>query len=367
MTAKVYVHDPKPPYPRLHGPILPRVGSLSVVTGLSIDTKADLSLTASDVEYAWLRTGMCWVIDQSDIGEPPWAGFVAPEQIPMDAGVVPLSLIGPKEALLSVEMAVHLPLQETRGAAIRSAIELVQAQLPMNLFPGDMEQVGAPVNIDVRGELVSNFIESMRDATCGCDWRERTVVKADSTVEFLLDFGMLQHHTSLVLTRDEIITASFTRKRAPVSLTQIGAAPGFAERDSATVAHTLGRVATRGGSPNLVEAKPEVMAHMHDRDIGPAAMVHVTEISERITTDLSVLAQERQMELLHSVDEFPMALDATKEQVQQLQLGDVVLIDVKDWFPGLDVMARVHVRRVEPDSEAGQKDILAAVVVGNAH
>ena len=87
-------------------------------TGLSVDSYADLSVAAADVDMDWLRAGMCWAIDQSDIGEPLWAGFIDQERYPLDAEGIGVSLAGPKVALLSVEMAVKLPVPVSSGLSL---------------------------------------------------------------------------------------------------------------------------------------------------------------------------------------------------------------------------------------------------------
>ena len=56
-----------------------------------------------------------------------------------------------------------------------------------------------------------------------------------------------------------------------------------------------------------------------------------------------------------------MSLDGTNALVQSLRIGDLVAVDVVDWYPGADVKASVHIVHIEPEGDAGERDIVARV------
>src|SRR3990167_5878827 len=171
VTALAYVHAPRPPYTRLVGPF--RIGAITHSYGLSEPSSCEITLSPGDLQFDWLLPGMCWSVEQLTIGEPLWAGFVGDTMdIPYQPDAITIPLIGPKQALLSMEMAVRLPVPTGRGFAVQRALEAAQ-QMDIGMDVGIIEQEGAPVNLEVRGETVSEFIDTVRDASAGADWRER--------------------------------------------------------------------------------------------------------------------------------------------------------------------------------------------------
>jgi len=133
IKSLLYVHSPRPPYEKIAGPIYP--SSISRNIGLSQQSRADVVVSASDILEEWIRPGMCWSLDESVIGEDLWAGFVDQESLSFRANDISLPLVGPKEALLSIEVAVRLPIPTTRGFAVQKVLELSQ-ELNIGLFPG---------------------------------------------------------------------------------------------------------------------------------------------------------------------------------------------------------------------------------------
>lgn len=359
MTTRAYVHSPTAPFTRIAGPIA--VSFIERQTGLSVNSFANLNVAFGDIQLQWLRNGMCWAIEQEDIGEVLWAGFVDVEQLPMDAESVPIRLVGPKEGLLSVEWAVRLPGRVSAGFAVREALVSVQTR-GGGIRPGEIEEVGPAIQIDARAETVSQFIDTIKEQG-PFDWRER-IVQRDNELDFVLDFGLLQKRTNIVLSRNEIVTGIFSRSRVPASFTELGSASSFAERPAATVAG--GARQTRAAEPTdgIFSPQNEVVAELlRNRDIGPGAVKHLVEVSERVAGgDIEVLAQQRHEEALRDVDEILLTLDGTKADAQRVQLGDVVKIDVPSWLPSFDVNANVHVRHITPEDTTGERDVVATVL-----
>lgn len=361
MTTHAYVHEPIPPFPRISGAIA--VANITRDYGLSVESEARLTIAADDVELDWLRSGMCWMIDQPDIGEPIWAGFVETEVYPLDAESVPVQLSGPKRGLLTVEGAVRLQMPTSSGYAVEQMLLAAQSQ-GAGMFPGTIEQVGGEVNIDIRGETISRFINTVTEV-CFCDWRERIILKPDNTLEFLLDFGLLKNETNIVLGRNELVTGLFERERVIRSVTALSQAGGFATRTVATVRGEGSRTAAAEPAHGvLVPQNEKVSELIAERDIGPAATRHLITISERVApAGIGQLAQQRQEDLLKDVESITFTLDATKAEAQRVRIGDVVQLDVPDWFKTLDVNAKVHIREITPQDSAGEKDVVASIVL----
>lgn len=361
MTTLAYVHSARPPFPRIGGPIYP--SRLIMELGLSINSNATLFVASADLELDWIQPGMCWVIEQPDIGEETWGGFVETQELKMDADVVTIPLLGPKTALLASELALRVPGRVSSGRAVAAALEAAQSRYG-GIFAGDIDDVGpAIINIDVRGETISKYIETIQEAS-SADWRERLEQFGDNTIEFKLDFGLLRHDTNIRLTKEEIIEGIFSRQRLPTSVTEFGAGSGFASREAATIASSIaaGRQAPEPSDGVLHPETAVISELVNQRDIGPAATFHVTEISERVERNVSTLAAERQEVLLRTVDEIFMTLDGTKAPVQALRVGDVVRVDVNNWLLGQDVLTDVHIRQIQPDNARGQRIVTAAVI-----
>jgi len=189
MSTEISVHNPIPPFIRIAGPI--PFSNLSREIGLSLDSHAEFSVSSEDIDQSWIRPGMCWSIKQT--GEDLWAGFISSQSIPFRARDIPISLVGPKQALLSVELAVRLPVRVSRGFAIQQALLAAQSQ-NIGIFPGLIDQEGAAIPLEVRGETISNFIDTVKEAAAGSDWRERVYAEGN-TLKFVLDFGLLQRET----------------------------------------------------------------------------------------------------------------------------------------------------------------------------
>ena len=357
MTTLLYPHAPRPPFEQLGGPLRPQ--SISRSYGLSEDGSASAVISLNDVDdLAWILPGSCWRIDQSDLGEPVWAGFMPQEDLPMDADTFTLALQGPKEALLSIEMAIDLPLRASPPFAARQAIVSAQSRRP-GMLSGSIDRGGTAVEIQARAETVSKFIDSLRSFDPTYDWRERIEFR-DRYLSFYLDFGILQNPTTHVIVRDHIVAGRFTRTRPVGSLTVLGASDRFRKRSRATVA-VAGMVPALSEDPTRTILRPRVDV-LAARNIGPAASRHISEVQERVTSDVPGFAAARYEELLREVDTLLLTLDGTKAGGQTPQLGDIVRVSVPDWVPGLQVDATVQIRHIAPRDEVGDRDMVAKVL-----
>ena len=338
VRTRCYVHDAKPPFSRIAGPIF--VSSPNRVWGLSSPSEARITVSGADIQEEWIRPGMCWVVDDSALGEPLWAGFVAPQAIPLFADSLDISLIGPKKALLEIEFAVRLPMNATRAFAIQQALEAAQLRHG-GILPGNIDATeGAAIPLDVRGETVSDFIDTLHDETGLAEWKERVEVLSGDQLVFYLDFGTLKRQTNVVLGKRDLVNGLYVRERIPASLTLIGSSTGFQERQSVSVSFETGTVSgvPVAGSSSILDA--QTRDRISERNIGPASAKHVTQISERVgeligaagegSVDLTEITRQRHGDLLRSMDEMLLTLDMTNTNTQRVKLGDVLRIEVPD-------------------------------------
>jgi len=361
--VRLYVHEPKPPYTLIAGPI--RAASIDRRYGLSEDSSADIGVAVGDMQIAWMRPGMCWRIDESTIGEPPWAGFVAAQDIPLAPEEVSLSLTGPKRALLSIELAVRFPGRVSPSYAIEQALIAAHTKHG-GIFPGDIDPTqGTATEIDVRGETISDFIDTMREEAPGYEYRERCIVEDDGErLRFLLDFGPLQRPTNIVLHRNDLANGLYHRERITSGVTVLGSAIGFEGRESATTSAEGSTSASEPAAGAFSPLSAVASDLMNERAIGPAAQRHEIFISERVENDVLQVAELRHEELLRNVDEVFLQLDATKASVRRLQLGDIVRLEVPSWGSplGFPVSVNIHVRHITPQSSLSRRDIVGAVL-----
>ena len=357
MSTEIFVHNPIPPFIRIAGPI--PFTNLSREIGLSLDSNTRFSASSANLDQTWLRSGMCWSIEQT--GEEIWAGFIGTQTINFQATDVEISLVGPKRALLSVELAVRLPIPVSRGFAIQQALQAAQSQ-NIGIYPGEIDQEGSAIPIDVRGETISDFIDTIKEAAAGADWRERVYAEGN-TLKFTLDFGMLQRATNITIGPEAIVEGSFIRKPIVASVTMLGEAIGFEQRRAASTAGQRSQVALEAPDSILHPLGAAADELLTARNIGPAATRHIIEISERFEKDLEEHAQERHLELLQDSDEFSLTLDNTRPDVRRIQLGDIIRLRIPNWTMDIAIDNKVHVREIRPDEPAGRREIIATVVV----
>lgn len=357
MTTEIFVHAPIPPFQRIAGPI-PFAG-LSRQLGLSLDSTADFSIAAtSSIDQSWLRPGICWCIEQT--GEEIWAGFIESQPIVFQASSIDISLVGPKRGLLSIELAVRLPVPASRGFAVQQALLAAQSQ-NIGIYPGHIDHEGAAVPLEVRGETISDFIEAVKEVAAGADWRERTYLE-NNTLKFSLDFGLLQRPTNITIGAEAIIEGSLIRQPVVASVTVLGQAIGFEQRSSVSTAGQRSQVAMEPTDATLHPLMALAVERLTARNIGPGAVRHVIEISERFDEDLNQHAIERHLELLRAGEEITLVLDSRRAIVQRIELGDIIRLTVPDWAIGIAVDENIHIREIRPDEPAGRREIIANVI-----
>lgn len=357
----VYVHSPMPPFVRIAGPV-PTVPGIAKNIGLSEEPDAQITVAIGDLDatLSWIRPGMCWVIDQADIGEDLWGGFVSPQQIPMGADSLTVSLVGAKEGLLSTELTLQLPARTTRGFAVRAAINAAAGKVG-GVLPGIIEQSGAAIEVEPRGETVSAFISTLRSDSGTADWRERVTV-SDNQLKFFIDFGTLERRTDIVLRRDDLVAGNFTSNPIIASLTEFGAGQDFSSRAASSVVAAQARSALTSPLANIQPGSQKYIKLIAERDIGPAALRHLTEIRDRVDKGVTRFTPDRHEGLLRGVDEFLLTLDANKANARKLKLGDIVRLEVVDWVDGFDVSADIHIRHIEAHDSDNTRDIVGARV-----
>lgn len=352
-AAIVYVHEPVSPFHAIKQIV--GVRGVTKQVGLSKDTTVSFTVSISDIDdMRWLIPGMCWRIDQSWLGEDDWAGFVAPEEIPLDASEITINLRGPKDALLQQPLAPELPAVIGVTAAVEAALITAQSQgSPM--LAGKFTDVGPATPLSVRGETVSQFINSMEQISI-CDFQERVEV-TDQGLEFFLDFGVLENYTNVTLRRSDLVIGKFRSQPVPSTLTAFGAAGAFSERPRVTI--TPEQNPSGAGQSISRQADDRYRRLLVERAIGPAAIIHVNEINDRFGEGFEQIAYQRHQTLLSQVEEFYLTLE-NNENTRQLSLGDVFTLSVQDWVEGLDVEAELHVRLIDPQDDVGVRDIVAS-------
>ena len=360
LRTRCYVHTPDPPFSRIAGPIFASIPSRN--WGLSQDSGARLQIPGADILEEWIRPGMCWVVDDSALGEPLWAGFVNEQSIPLNADQIDIDLIGPKRALLEIEMAVRLPMNSTRAYAIQRAIESAQTRHG-GIQPGEIDPTeGVATPIEVRGETVSDFINTVKSETGG-EWRERVEPLAGGgELIFYLDFGTLKRSTGITLGRRDLVDGLFTRERIPASFTFLSSAAGFEEREAAVASIETGATGIQENILTVLEE--DARDKLQERLIGPAAAYHSTQISERIGGDLASYGRVRHKELLDRIDEVFLTVDMSRTNPQSVRLGDVFRLDVQDWGAPLSIVVdvKLHVFNTEINADAGTRILECRVV-----
>lgn len=359
MTTLVYVHEPIPPFARIAGPLFPE--SISVEHELSQSLEATMTFARSDVPRQWIEAGMCWVIDQTALGEEVVAGFVDVEEMPYRTDAVTVPLIGAKTALLEIPAAVRLPARLGAVQALRLLLESAQVR-SSGIVAGTIEHSSSAVAIDVRGETVSSFIDTVAENIASAHWRERVEVDASGRLQFYFDFGDIRRETDIVLRNHEIIEGIFRRARVISGITEFGSTGGAFDQRAAGSSN-IDLTASPSVHHDHLLPKSALVEESLQRSIGPASRRHVFEISERLGGEtIHAFCEDRHIDLLRGVEEIFFTLDATILEARRVKLGDIVRLEVIDWYPGVNVSAKVYVTSIEPSAETNERDIRAEVV-----
>jgi len=357
VSTFLFVHSPIAPFPRIAGPI--PFSNLDRTIGLSIDSFANFSVAGEDLEEEWLRPGMCWAIEQT--GEELWAGFVDSQPIPFQADQIDINLVGPKRGLLSIELAIKLPIPVSRGFAVRQALLAAQSE-NVGMYPGEIEHEGAAVILDVRGETISDFIETVKEAAAGADWREAVIARGNE-LAFSLDFGQLKRNTNITIGREAVLDGLFTRQPIVSSVTVLGQGAGFEARQATSTIGSGGRTALEATDSSHRPLEGSIVDALVARDIGPAAGRHRIEISERFDQSLGEHAQERHLELLREAEEITLLLDGGRADVRRIRLGDVISLNIPNWALDLSINSRMHVREIHSDEPGGTRELIGNIVL----
>ncbi len=356
-SVNVYVHEPVAPFIQIAGPISPVAGSVRKTVALSKDSSASFNLSAGDLENpSWLLPGMCWRIDQSYLGEPVWAGFVAPQTISLRAEDFTVSLVGPKDGLLQQPLAAEFPSVLSPESAVRSALIAAQT-LGSPMLEGEFNDDSPTLPLAVRGDAASSFITAMQRVSAS-DYRERVILENNS-LEFYLDFGRIQNDQSIVIGDEDLVDGSFTADRIPSTFTAFGAAAAFSSRESVSISPS--QATTGPGSSSELAASAKYQNLLALRAIGPAAIKHATAIQERFDKGLIGLAAKQHDALLRFVDEYVLIVSNTAN-ARRVQLGDVITLRVSDWCQSLDVDVRLHIREITPNDSDATRSIVGSVL-----
>ena len=366
-SVRAIVRNPQPPFTVLAGPI--DIVSQSRFYASSELQEGSVEIAVSDMSLEWARVGMCWQIE-SDLGEPPWAGFVAEESWEYGAASIKLPLSGPIAALLQVKMPESPSTFRPIGHFIQLAIEAGQVQQPTGLRIGSID-LGEIVDIEVSQEIAADFIWNVRQLS-DRDFLERAVVDENGDLEFFVDYGYLDNTVPIVLGTKEIVTGIFRRARAVQSLTIVGGGGPIAERHASTVTEEGGlledpelkRTSPSSGGIVFVPKSPPNLFVPPTRDIGPGGSgISSVELDERIDVTTPDTALRMFSQKQRDIDEIFLTLDTAFSSVRDTRVGDRLAIDIKDWTGGLlGVDAKVQVLEVHPHEEDGTKDVVLEVL-----
>lgn len=365
-SVRAIVRDPIPPFRVIAGPI--DIVSQSRFYASSELQEGSVEIATSDMSLEWARVGICWQIE-SDLAEPPWAGFVAEESWEYGAPSIVLPLSGPITALLQVKMPESPSTLKPIGHFIQLAIEAGQVKRPTGLFVGNID-MGEIIDIEVSQEVAADFIWNMRELS-DRDFLERAVIDENGDLKFFVDYGYLNNTTPTVLGTKEIVAGIFRRARAVQSLTVIGGGGPIIERHASTVTEKAGQLdspeirrSISGGGIIFAPPPPPNVFVPPTRDIGPGGEgVPLVELDERIDVSTPETALGIFSQLQRNINEIFLTLDTSFASVRDIRVGNRLAIDVKNWTGGLlGVDARVQVLEVHPHEEDGTKDVVLEVL-----
>lgn len=348
----IFHRQPSPPFIRTEGPFAPnKVDRFFALTD-STEAKVDLALT--DIgNPSWLLPGNCWSIE-SDC-EEPFVGFIAPGEIDMDALAVTLSLEDPITALLSVEAPLTSVGRTEAGGLVSTVLLAGQSGVNLGVEAGTITSTPV-VDIAVRGETIAALIDALaREA--GVDYRIRARL-AGARATLLLDFGSLAREVSVTIVKEDIVAGKFRQSPITSSLTLFGeGSTGFDSRPHASSSVDVSRLtADRSTSGPILPASEALISEVVTRNIGPAAVRHMTQLSERQSDRIADSAEQQLSRQLASADE--LYLTVQHGLLPNSVVGDVVNVNVLDWIPGLSIVGKFQIRHIAPQEATGERDLM---------
>ena len=328
--VSVFVVSPEPPFSLLAGPLAPQAQRRQYA--LSTWQSGELTVAASEIsDVTWLSVGMCWLV-LSERGQPPWAGFVAPGDLPYQASTVTVRLVGPGEALLGAAAAPRLA--AGRRAVRQVVLEALLGSQVLGVSPGTLSS-SASVEVNSEMETVQQFIESVAERS-GSDWLEETTFDGDR-VGFRLHVGEIVHERQLVIGGEEI-QSGVIRSRPVVDQVEVQA-------------RATGAVST-------AERPEPTASRVRSFAIGPAASRVLRLVEHRASGFVAEQATAKYLSAARAAQEIAATLDLTSSGVQALRVGDLVRLQVADWLNGKAVDELVHVHSLEPHEEVDEMEAI---------
>ncbi len=357
--VRAMVRDSKPPYTVKAGPI--SLVSTSRFYALSEPTEGSIEIATTDMQAEWARVGTCWEIE-SELGEPPWVGFVSEESWTYGMDTIELPLLGPMEGLLQVKLPNIPTSQRPLGSFIEQAIKEANKVRPTGVFPGEIE-LGETLDLEFRQETAADFINNIRDLS-DRDYRERTEIDEFGHVTFFIDFGVFSEPTPTELGSTEIVAGVFRRERPIETLTIVSGGGPLPERHASTVGK---EGATSSDPVRFIPPPPPLVFVLPTRGInppvGPGGNVQFVSLEDRLEFQVDSVALRVFYDKLRDIDVIFLTLDTSFASVRSITVGQILSVIVDDWTAGivsLDLMGRVM--EVHPHEEDGTKDIVMQVL-----
>ncbi len=357
--VRAMVRDSEPPYTIIAGPI--SLVSTSRFYALSEPIEGSIEISTDDMKVEWARVGTCWEIE-SELGEPPWVGFVSEESWTYGMDTIELPLLGPMEGLLQVKLPNIPTSQRPLGSFIEQAIQEANKIHSTGVFPGNIE-LGETLDLEFRQETASDFISNIRDLS-DRDYRERTEIDEFGHVTFLIDFGVFTEQTPTQLGSREIVAGVFRRERPIETLTVVAGSGILRERHISTVGEE-GSTSTDPirfipPTPTLVFVPP---IRGISPPVGPGGSIQFITLEDRLEFQGDSVALRVYRDKLRDINMLFLTLDTSFAPVRSIIVGQILSVIVDDWTAGivsLNLWGRVM--EVHPHEEDGTKDIVMQVL-----
>ncbi len=309
----------------------------------------------------WARVGTCWEIE-SELGEPPWVGFVSEESWTYGMDTIELPLLGPMEGLLQVKLPNIPTSQRPLGSFIEQAIGEANKVRPTGVFPGEIE-LGETLDLEFRQETAADFIGNIRDLS-DRDYRERTDIDKFGHVTFFIDFGVFAEPTPTELGSREIVAGVFRRERPIETLTVVAGGGPLPLRHFSTVGEegstSPDPIRFIPPPPPLVFVPPKIGINP---PVGPGGNVQFIALEDRLELQVDSVALRVYRDKQRDINMLFLTLDTSFASVRSVTVGQILSVIVDDWTAGivsLNLWGRVM--EVHPHEEDGTKDIVMQVL-----